>query len=499
MIFLTFPAFPVVTFVLLLVFALYSFLFRKNFRLTNASFLVGYLVLGLFAQILNFNHQSIVRFGQPDNPVLGSKNLVDLRDISDIRGFWRGRAVSEFSRVGTDGFWTLKRDGINEITSGYRLEIQPGVTYTQSFFFQTPGLKTPEIDLFKITFFTNNGHHFTTTKVMDLGNGFKRAYATFTASDSDHWLRVLNLLELKGNWTEMKIGFPQVEASPQLSPYSRSALSANQFMGIVSWLIYSSVLLAATQVIGFYAKTMKSERLVLWVVLGGLIYLALHYFKFFGDENANFVAINLYLGCIFVSYTLKSLRFQMINLALILIISVVFQNRSGALLALVYALYGLKLNQRIKLAGVFALLVFIVFKFQTISTYLFDPERIEIYWVALRSLLENPISGVGFNNFSGFFMENLPERSIIHFAGHAHNLFLSLAAEMGLLGICSICCLIFFAFSFQGHRVKRASLPFVLTLTLSTFDYFWFYFPTTFLLALIMTRDSPNHQGVVKV
>lgn len=60
--------------------------------------------------------------------------------------------------------------------------------------------------------------------------------------------------------------------------------------------------------------------------------------------------------------------------------------------------------------------------------------RLEIWQVALQAFLENPLAGIGIHQFHAYYQHHLPPNALDPYATHAHNLWLQLLAETGILG-----------------------------------------------------------------
>ncbi|MFX7257629.1 O-antigen ligase family protein, partial [Acinetobacter baumannii] len=59
---------------------------------------------------------------------------------------------------------------------------------------------------------------------------------------------------------------------------------------------------------------------------------------------------------------------------------------------------------------------------------------LEIWQVAWQAFKEHPLTGIGANRFGLYYLEHRPPNALEPAAPHAHNLFLNLLAETGLLG-----------------------------------------------------------------
>lgn len=60
--------------------------------------------------------------------------------------------------------------------------------------------------------------------------------------------------------------------------------------------------------------------------------------------------------------------------------------------------------------------------------------RMEVWTVALQAFRENPLAGIGLHQFKSYYLEHQPPNALDPVASHAHNLWLALLAETGILG-----------------------------------------------------------------
>jgi O-antigen ligase len=121
--------------------------------------------------------------------------------------------------------------------------------------------------------------------------------------------------------------------------------------------------------------------------------------------------------------------------------------------------------------------------------------RLVIWQVAWKAFLEHPWGGVGFGNFPIYYLINRPETALEHSIGHAHNLWLHLLAEGGVLALLG------FLLWFLGlmglmlrQRVWKGGVLLLLGLVLGLFDYTFFfagvYYPLLLALGYIIAMSS---------
>lgn len=124
----------------------------------------------------------------------GTSNLFTQTDLADMVTWPLANTASL-----VDGWYRIKKnsDTVEFFHSGYNINVTGSTTYTESFIFRTIGGELNSLD---ITFFTNNGHHNVPATIENLGNGVKRAYATYTTDPTDTQLRAIDFKNLGGNF-----------------------------------------------------------------------------------------------------------------------------------------------------------------------------------------------------------------------------------------------------------------------------------------------------------
>ena len=116
--------------------------------------------------------------------------------------------------------------------------IEEGKTYTQSFFFKHDG----SASRFQFSFFTAHGHHPIETTLVDVDNGIKRAYATYTPQEGDQFIRGLDIVNLQGDWSYIEFAYPQLEISPTPSGYHLSTPKRPSLSYRLAWFISMGIL-----------------------------------------------------------------------------------------------------------------------------------------------------------------------------------------------------------------------------------------------------------------
>lgn len=179
-------------------------------------------------------------------------NLIRLPDLyalhgwnhTDERGGW---AVSQ-----GDGFWRVPRYNPQsgreqlEFLTDHRYSLEPGQTYTQSFYLRHDGQR---VNL-QITFFTNQGHHPVPTQMEQVAPGVYRVWASYTAKEGDVSLRAIDFLNQGGDFTYLDVGWAQLEVGAvptayrpghtgELSNFQRAWAWGSQIM--LGWLVLTGV------------------------------------------------------------------------------------------------------------------------------------------------------------------------------------------------------------------------------------------------------------------
>ncbi len=142
----------------------------------------------------------------------GANAIIDA-DLADLHG-WNVTDLNNSAAVRqSDGFWRVQRTNAatgrqnSEILMDKYYPALAGQTWTESFKFRSD---SPNVG-FKISFFTNNGHHTVVPVITDLGNGMKLAVATYTLESGAYHLRALDLHYFTGDWTYLDIGAARLE------------------------------------------------------------------------------------------------------------------------------------------------------------------------------------------------------------------------------------------------------------------------------------------------
>ncbi len=109
--------------------------------------------------------------------------------------------------------------------------------------------------------------------------------------------------------------------------------------------------------------------------------------------------------------------------------------------------------------------------------------RAELNWIALEMVKDHPLLGVGLNNFTVAMSGYGEVSGWIRFLQPVHNVYLLIAAEVGLVGLVLFFCLLFSVFSFLLKERSYLLLISMLQIILLCFvDHYFWTLPQTSLL-----------------
>jgi len=204
----------------------------------------------------------------------------------------------------------------------------------------------------------------------------------------------------------------------------------------------------------FYSYLIYSSILAFFVIWGKLAHQVTfdnRVVLFFDSPNQ--LAIALALGIVSCGILLKEKRFSGFAWSLIcfLFMALLFTESTGSILAVLVVLFFIlnaKANQWLPLAikvVIFISILTIFVTFLILPRMNYNPflnknsldSRIVIHLSSQKILLENPIKGVGLNNFQEKYLDKqsyfppYPQWSV----PHSHNLFLQIWLSFGILGL----------------------------------------------------------------
>lgn len=499
------PVWPLGFSVLLLALGLVSFKRLRRYPVLVAGALL-YVLFGCVSQVLAPPLEQPRIPPWPGPPA--TANLMSPNIISRLVGFnLEDKQVTDLIHKNGD-FWRMPR--VNPQTKRPFIEmhlfqtfpIQAGTTYTQSVFFRHDGSQVS----FQFTFFTARGHHPVPTRIVDMGGGLKRAYATYQAQPGDKFVRGLDLVNFQGDWTYLDLAFPQLEPASTPSAYRLPNSSMQPLVQRMGWFVGTALLgllafAAAPSLLTYRELAPGALAVGLMVSLGIVTGQLLNSPLGWNTRAAGLVSHPNFLGHLAVMVLglilfLGNRRWFLAGLLASLGL-IWFSGSRGALIGLVpivvFWLGSLGIAGRRLAFGVLGIvLVFTVWlgshndlgRFSTI----FDPNygtttsRVAI-WQAASSVIRDYLwTGVGVGSFPYYYSLRGAEGAIENSLPHAHNLALQILSESGLLGLVGFTALLGSAVFILWRSRSWVGLVFVASLLLlNLFDYSFFnevaYYP----------------------
>lgn len=427
-------------------------------------------------------------------------NLIPPHGLYDLHGWNYDDGSGPRAILQPDGFRRVTRvhpvtgRQFTEILSDQTYLLKEGETYTQSFYFRHDG---DEIG-FDFLFTTARGQLGVPARIETFSNGLKRAYASYKAQHKDRTLRAIDIYNLRGNWTYIDIGYAQLEVGSTPSPYTVSETERSDWQR-AGWSL-GTALLGALVLVGsrFILERSGGVLPALGIVVGLLINLGLglaQAYSTMGEringltENPNLYGAGAVMGAVLAgllggrSLGLLSIVFGLGMVAL--------SNSRAAWLGLLGAtpLWFSHLTPRWRyisliLGGVcvaLALYFGLPSRLERLATvtdlgYVNNQSRLEIWAIAWKAFLNHALTGIGMGEFQAYYTEHRPINALEPAASHAHNLFLQLLAEMGLLGLFGFLVL-WGAVVWEVWRLRQWEVLAVISVALimNLFDYTWFY------------------------
>lgn len=431
-----------------------------------------------------------------------TNNFIPLHYLSQLAGFnpEDGQVLGLVQRK--DNFWRMPRNNPTtgqpfieiHLTSSFAIEV--GESYTQSVFFRHDGTTAS----FQFDFFTARGHHPVETAIIELGGDLKRAYATYTAQQGDEYVRGLNLVNLQGNWTYLDFAYPQLEPSTTPSAYMLSTPERPALIYRLFWFIGMGIfgLLAFVGGVFLLGRVQPNAGFLLLIgLLATFILVVLEQLASpYGFQNRA-VGLTIHANILGHSAVVcaglimlgKRHRFTALGFCLALGITW-FSGSRAALIGLVpLLLYWAYTLPRYWKVLVFAMLTLGVLSGVWLAslgelgrfTTLFNPNdattvsRLGIWDVARAIFRQYPLQGGGLGSFGHFYSVLGTETATDLLAGHAHNIFLHLLAESGLLGLLGFVGLLVSVLIMLGKARAWAAIVLIFSiLLLNLADYTFF-------------------------
>jgi len=447
-----------------------------------------YLLLGLLSQVYAPVSPNTV----PELPWINqnqpSKNLIPPYGLNDLYG-WSPKQTSPPAFRQPDGFRRVYKLDPNtraqyvEILSNQTYDLDPNQVYTLSFYFRHDGNLS-----FNLSVYTSQGHQPRTPSIVDLGNGLYRAYTVYKVGLKDKWVRMPDLINLRGTWSYIDIGYAQIEPGPVPSAYRlgdfplRSPLErmklwfGNVITAFLLWLASLTLL-----------SRLPKSAIGLAISLGLLLLLLI------GLWQREYQDINRAMGLTFNPNAYGATAVMMVVLARLFI-----QSRLYFLVFITGALMVFLSGSQaawIGLVGFGILQIFYHYKNRWLAVSLlvtvalalglFSPSisenrslktRLQIWTVAWQAFREHPLTGIGVSMFPYYYQEHRPHPALEPNARHAHNVFLQLLAEGGILSFLAFVILWgAIALKMRSQRQAIGLMLLAIAVLLNLWDFTWFY------------------------
>lgn len=472
-------------------------------------------------------------YPQERPPFLGSlspqasPNLMRPFDLDGMFGWNSADQAGGFAQRVKEGFWRLPRKNLQsgreqaELLAGRWYPLEPGQTYTQSFYLRHDGTQAS----FQITFFTERGHHPVPTQMEKVAPGIWRVWGSYTAQEGDKAVRAIDFFNGGGDWTYLEVGWAQLERGSAPTPYRPGEIPQVGLWPRLAWWV-GLALMSVLVFQGCFSLLRKVNSR--WAAIALLLGLAVHlgygmyqltHFEAVPARASGFSPQPNFFGhgAVMVAglaWVLGGARAG--GVALLLAAATVWASGSRAaflaLGALVLAwLMTLRRSRPFALAGLmigsFWLWLEPSFLGRLSSVFQLDSSaesRLQFWHIALKAFREHPLGGVGFGNFPLYYQINLPPGAIETYAPHAHNLLLHLLAEGGLLGLAGFGVLWgSVAVVLVRRSAWRGLVLLGVAFLLNLFDYTFFnaavYYPLWAGIAWAMLQAEQNERAVIPV
>jgi O-antigen ligase len=471
---------------------------RKGWRFTISPFIFSGL-LGVLSQVVGPQF--------PYNLMLPPKNITDTQvksniiapyNYSDLSSWDSNTQKSTRSAHLADGYRRVKRYSqeniqFNEIVTFRNYQVKPNQTYTLSFYFRSDGSKPS----FNINFITPRGFRAVPATILALNNNLKRAYATIKTSDRDTSIRGLNLLNFAGKWTYLDIAYIQLELGSQPSTYNvaNNEIMSGLWSRIFWWLGLTILAFCILLASSWLLTQVTSEQILITLLFGLTVQVAVSITQVTqtSERATGFLGIDNYLGHFAVACSalawLLGRGSKAVFFALVLSFALVWLSGSrAALLGLALVMLGYLWDNRNRWLLILAIGLLTATcgwiwgrgnlgRLATVAdfNYFTTQARIQIWEVAHQAFTKYPLSGIGFNRFNIYYLDNLPLNAAESSAGHTHSLFWQLLSEGGLIGFCGFSFLWGWFIFRLIYNKQYAFLGFFLVfLVLNIFDLTWY-------------------------
>ncbi|WP_295406074.1 O-antigen ligase, partial [Meiothermus sp.] len=396
--------------------------------------------------------------------------------------------------------------------------LEPGKTYTQSFYLRHDGREAR----LRITFFTQRGHHPVPTQKELVAPGVWRVWASYTAQEGDSAVRAIDFFNEGGDYTYLEVGWPQLEEGSRPTPY-RLGPTLKGLEWRLGWWVGAALLGFLVLQAGVWLLRVVPPSVVAWgVLLGMLAHLGYAGWQWLeagpGARAAGLTPQPNFLGHGAVAaaglvWALGGRRLGGVALAVAAATLWLSGSRTAFwALLLLGAAWGWSLGRYRWLAlGAGGLLAGVALAepellgrlAQALTLDSNAQARLQFWQVAWQAFREHPLGGVGFGHFPLYFDLHPPRGAIEYSPGHAHNLGLQLLAEGGLLALVALGLWLAGVGWALARRRAWAALTLlgaVLLLNTTDFTFFsaWVYYPFLLAVAGALGPSANSHQAPIK-
>jgi hypothetical protein len=425
------------------------------------------------------------------------QNLIPSHGWADLHGWNPQDQAGPWAVRQPDGFWRVERRHpasgrpFAEIRSSQFYQVDAGSTYTLSFLFRHDGSQVS----FSLNFYTPGAPQPVPARIVHLGGGLYRAYATYQAPE-DGQIRVPSLVNLEGDWSYLEIGYVQLEPGPVANAYVPHRPPEQHWLNGLGWAIGTPLLAMVILQAGRLLIAALGPARVAWLLLAGLaLHAAYGLFQYLADPALAPARV--------MGHDPNPNHFGHAGLAMALLIVLLAGFRTGVWAAVVGGLMVFLSGSRTALVGwvllvawfgvgfarrltVFHLaLVALVgaillgsqmHRFAELALNLTDQNRWVIYSTLWQAFVSHPWYGMGIGSIPAYFLLNRPPETLEIHISHAHNLYIQLLAEMGLLGLLGFALVLAKVVQlFWKTRAWQAVLALGIVLSMNLFDNTLFY------------------------
>lgn len=485
-----------------------------------------FAVLGVLSQVFAPPHPIVQLMAtapiaiQKNNSASQDQNLFDWRRMIYLQGWNPTDNGGLRAKPLADGFWRVPRfnprtgNPYNEIFIEAFPQVQADQSYTQSFYFRHDGREV----IFQISFFTQQGHHPVPVTIEEVEPGLWRAYATFRSGENDKWVRPVNLVALGGDWSYLDLGYVQLEVGSRPTPYIWPGFDDSLLQRIGWWVGVALLGLFTASGSQFLLLRATPSGSAVALSVGMFIHICVALFQYL-DTAQRVSGLTLqpnllgHSGVIVAAVIVALGPKPVSSIAVIgsLVLVILSGSRTALLAWVLITIFWLVSNLTRRswqwlLPAVGLVIGVAVLGLRSVLNRLSNmgdldgsmlQVRYEIWEVALKAFLSTPMTGIGHDRFSTFYILNHPEGVIEPLVGHAHNLVAHILSEAGLLGLMGFAVL--YGYVLIVLVLKRAwggLLVLAVAMLLNLGDYSFFtdfvYYPVWFVLgwALIHPRHT---------